>query len=136
VASSAARSPLVWPNVLVLTTLVLHDLDHVRQGRDIEAPVVTLGILGDLLVIGSLVMAARGHRLAPPIAAFTGFAIALGFVLVHVVPDWGPLSQGYPDLGVDVLSWVAALVPLAAGIVLGLAGLSAMRARPADAPVG
>lgn len=126
--------PLVWANVLLLTTLVLHDLDHLRQGRGIEAPVVGLGILGDVLAVVSLVLALRGHRRAPAAAVAVGFATALGFIAVHVVPDWGPLSQGYPDLGVDVLSWVAAIVPLVAGVALGVTGLAAMRTRTAAPP--
>lgn len=73
---SLRRSRLVWPNVLLLLTLLLHDLDHLRQGRDVEIP----------------------------------------------------LSQGYPDLGVDALSWIAALVPLAAGLFLGFSGLAVRRA--------
>ena len=126
--ASLRRSRLVWPNVLLLLTLLLHDLDNLRQGRDVEIPVIALGIMGDLLVVGSLVMAVRGHRLAAGMATLVGFAVALGFVLVHVIPDWGPLSQGYPDLGVDALSWIAALVPLAAGLVLGFSGLAVRRA--------
>jgi hypothetical protein len=60
-----------------------------------------------------------------------GFGTALGFLAVHIVPDWGPVSQGYPDLPADGLSWAAAIVPIFVAAWLGFVGLRAMRARTA-----
>jgi hypothetical protein len=121
--------------VALLAVLVLHDLDHVRQGRDIEAGVIAIGILGDVVAIASLGLALAGHRLAPPAAVVVGFGTALGFVAVHALPDWGPISQGYPGIGVDLLSWVAVFIPIAVAVGLGLSGLAASsRAAAAAAP--
>jgi hypothetical protein len=131
------RSPgwrrLVWWNVALLAVLLLHDLDHVRQGRDIEAGVIAIGIFGDVVAIASLGLALAAHRVAPAAAVIVGFGTALGFVLVHALPDWGPVSQGYPDIGVDVLSWVAVFVPIAVAVGLGLSGLAASRRSTAAA---
>jgi hypothetical protein len=128
-----ARSPnrLLWPNLLLVATLLLHDLDHVRQGREIEPGVIGIGIFGDVIALASLALAITRHQLASPAAVLVGFGTALGFLAVHVVPDWGPLSQGYPDLPVDALSWAAATVPIFVAAWLGFAGLRAMRTRAA-----
>jgi hypothetical protein len=126
----AERSPkrLLWPNVLLVATMLLHDLDHVRQGRDIEPAVIGIGIVGDVIALTSLALAITRHPLAPTAAVLVGFGTALGFLVVHILPDWGPLSQGYPGTPVDALSWVAAIVPILLAAWLGLAGLRATRA--------
>jgi hypothetical protein len=129
----AATSParLLWPSATLLATMLLHDLDHVRQGRAIESAVIGIGILGDLIGVAAVVLAAIRHPFAPAASVVVGFGVALGFVAVHIVPDWGPLSQGYPGTSVDAVSWVAALIPILAGVWLGLAGLREMRVRTA-----
>ena len=119
---------LVLASWALLAAFVLHDLDHLRQGRSVEAPVAGLGILGDLAAVTLVVLAMRGSRFAPPGAVFLGFATVLGFVLVHAVPDWGPLSDGYPDRPVDGLSWSLVFVPMGVALWLGLTGASALRA--------
>jgi hypothetical protein len=126
----AERSPnrLLWPNVLLVATMLLHDLDHVRQGREIEPAVIGIGIVGDVIALTSLALAITRHPLAPTAAVLVGFGTALGFLVVHILPDWGPLSQGYPGTPVDALSWVAAIVPILLAAWLGLAGLRATRA--------
>jgi hypothetical protein len=122
-----ARRGLVLPALVLLTALVLHDLDHLRQGRSIEPLVIGLGVVGDIGAITALVLAVRGSRLAPVAAVLVGFATALGFVLVHVVPDWGPLSDGYPDLAIDGVSWILVAIPMAAALWLGANGVTALR---------
>jgi hypothetical protein len=65
--------------------------------------------------------------MAPLAAAVVGFANFFGFIAVHVLPDWGPLSDGYPELPVDALSWTIVFVPMAAALWLGLTGLRERR---------
>lgn len=123
-----SRDPaLTWASFALLAAVVLHDLDHLRQGRSIEAPVVGIGVLGDIAIITLMVLVLRGHRLAPLAATVVGFANVLGFLAVHVVPDWGPLSDGYPDLPVDGLSWALVYIPMAAALWLGFTGLASLR---------
>jgi hypothetical protein len=113
----------------LLAAVILHDLDHLRQGRSIEPLVVALGVIGDIAVITMVALAIRGSRWAPLAAVLVGFGNVLGFIAVHVIPDWGPLSDGYPGLAVDWLSWVAAVIPMAAAALLGFLGLSQLRGR-------
>jgi hypothetical protein len=114
---------LTWAALALLASLVLHDLDHLRQGRSIEPLVVALGVIGDLATLTMVALVIRGHRLAAPAAILVGSANLFGFIAVHVVPDWGPLSDGYPDLPVDAGSWAIIFVPMAAALWLGLTGL-------------
>ena len=89
---------------------------------------VVIGVIGDIAAITAVALAIRGSRWAPPAAVVVGFATFLGFFAVHVIPDWGPLADGYPGLGIDALSWVAVAIPMAASLWLGLAGLSQLSA--------
>jgi hypothetical protein len=118
--SSAA---LVAPAVVLLIAEGLHDLDHFRQGRGIEIPVIALGIVAYVAVLAVLVFASRRRPTAAPWAAVVGFGTALGFVLVHLLPDWGPLADGYPGLSLDAASWASVGVAIMAAAWLGGAGL-------------
>jgi len=125
----APANRLVWP-ILALTSVAwFHDLDHVRQVRDVEPGVALLGVLGIVGTLLALALSIARHVLAPLASILVGFGTAIGFFAVHVLPDWGPLSDGYPDLPVDVTSWIAAVVPILVGAWVGVAGLRAARER-------
>ncbi len=119
--------PLFWPSLALLVSIVLHDLDHLRQGRSVEPLVVGIGVLGDIAIITTVALVIRRHPLAPLAATLVGFANFFGFIAVHVVPDWGPLSDGYPGLQLDALSWAIVFIPMAAGLWLALSGLRSGR---------
>jgi hypothetical protein len=122
---------LVPPSATLLLLFLLHDLDHLRQARPVEGPVVAIGILGDVAAVVMLVLALRRSSLAPAAAVMVGFATALGFVAIHALPDWGPVADGYPGLGLDALSWGSVALGIAAGLWLGISGLRARRPVPA-----
>ena len=126
-ADGSAWRQLIWANFALLTLVWLHDLDHVRQAREVEGGVGAIGLLGMTVTLVSLALAVAGHRLAPLAAVVVGFGTALGFVAVHLIPDWGPLSDGYPDLPVDGISWAIAILPIPFAIWLGIRGLAARR---------
>ena len=130
VTETSRSRQLTWASLVFLATIVLHDLDHLRQGRSLEPAVIGLGVIGDVAALTMVALVIRGHRWAPLAATVVGFANVLGFIAVHVVPDWGPLSDGYPGLRVDALSWAIVFLPMAAALWLGLTGLSNAR-RPA-----
>jgi hypothetical protein len=123
------KKQLTWASVALLATIVLHTLDHVRQGRSVEPLVGAIGVVGNVAAITVVALAIRRSRLTAPAAVVVGFATFLGFIAIHLVPDWGPLADGYPGLGVDALSWVAVAIPMAAALWLGLAGLAQLRAQ-------
>ncbi len=128
VTATENRRNLLWASVALLAAVLLHDLDHIRQDRSVEPLVVAIGVVGDIAVITMVALAIRGSRFAAPAAILVGFANFFGFIAVHVVPDWGPLSDGYPGLPVDGLSWTIVFVPMAAALWLAIEGLSARAA--------
>jgi hypothetical protein len=121
------NSPLGRATLLVVAAHLLHDADHLRQGRSASGAVAATAVLAWVATIVLVVLVARRHRLAPLYAAVFGATFSLGFVLVHGLPHWGAFSDSYGDAGVDALSWVLAAIPFAAGLVLLAAGLRAMR---------
>ena len=125
-----AANRLVWPNFTLTTMAWLHDLDHARQVREVEPLVALVGLLGVFSTLLSLGLAIARHPLAPLASVVVGFGTAVGFFAVHVLPDWGPLADGYPDLQVGAISWIAAIVPIFVGIWVGVAGLRTLRERP------
>jgi hypothetical protein len=118
----------MWAAIGLLAAVLLHDLDHIRQGRSVEALVIGLGVIGDVAAITMVALTIRGSGWAPIGAVVVGFATFLGFIAVHVVPDWGALADGYPDLPVDALSWAMVAVPMVAALWLSFLGLSRLRA--------
>jgi hypothetical protein len=130
------NSPLGRATLLVIAAHLLHDADHLRQGRSPTTAVAVTAVLAWVATIVLVILVARRHRLAPLYAAVFGATFSVGFVLVHALPDWGTFSDSYGDANVDALSWVIAAIPFAAGLLLLTAGLRAMResGRPSPAP--
>jgi hypothetical protein len=114
--------------VLYATMDLLHVLDHVRQGRDIPDGVLVLGVIAIVLTLTLVVLAVRRHPAAAPLGVVLGGGLALGFAAVHLLPDWGVFSQSYEDLNVDALSWLLAIVPMFAAVLLALTAAREMRA--------
>lgn len=110
--------------LLIVALHLAHDLDHVRQGgRDSTGEVVPfLAGLAWVSTIALVVLVARRHRLAPAFAVFFGLTFTGGFVLVHLLPDWGAFSDSYQVYDPDALSWVLAALPMAAGLWLAYEG--------------
>jgi hypothetical protein len=112
------RTPLGRAALLLVALAVLHDLDHLRQGRDEPAQIVALAITGWIATAVLLFLIARRHRYAAPFAAALGLSQAAGFVAVHVLPHWSAFSDSYGDAGVDALSWALAILPILAALNL------------------
>jgi hypothetical protein len=118
---------------LFLAANVVHTLDHVRTGLDrLPAEVVSAGTLLTIAAVFALVLALRRDPRAPVVCTGVGVAAGLGVAAAHLAPHWSALSDPYPGLGPDALSWVVMLAEIAAGLVLAVAGAREV-ARPATA---
>lgn len=115
----------------VFTAVVLfHNGDHVRRGAEaVSSDVFWAGSASIVLEVGIVVLILLGHRLAPLAAAASGFALAAGYVLVHLLPPRGWLSDALFSGGAEAISQVAALTEVAGALLLGVAGWSALRRR-------
>jgi hypothetical protein len=107
--------------------LALHTADHVRRGLDVITPqVLWAGNVSTAVGIAVVVLVIVGNRHAPFLAAVTGFPIALGVAMVHLVPAWGALSdsfEGARGTGVTALSWTVVLVEIVGALAMGIVGL-------------
>jgi hypothetical protein len=109
---------------LFLAANLVHTLDHLRQGVDrLAAEVLAGGTLLTLAAVLALVLALRRDPRAPVICAGVGLAGALGVAAAHLAPHWSALSDPYPGLGLDLLSWAIMLAEIAAALVLAVAGV-------------
>ena len=110
--------------------VLFHNGDHVRRGADaVGDDVFWAGSLSILLEVGVVALVFLGHRLAPLAAATTGFSLAAGYVLVHLLPGRSWLSDPLFSGGAEVVSQLAASLEIVAALALGTAGLVALRQR-------
>jgi hypothetical protein len=126
--SALSGTPLGRAALALTAADVLHALDHTRQGRTLASEVYVAGVAGWIALAVLLVLVARGHRLAAPYAAAVGLSVAVGFLLVHVAPHWGPFSDPYSAFDPDALSWALVAIPVAAALWLTAVAVRAMRA--------
>ncbi|WP_278263256.1 hypothetical protein [Nocardia sp. AG03] len=143
-ATNPADRALRATTAVFAVALFVHGADHFRRGLNVcSALVNALGTLQSMFAVLTIVLVFRGHRAAPLAATIVGFASAVGFLVVHILPDWfGPLSDSFinPPASARVtgFSWFAALFEITADLAVGIAGLYALRARRmalAPAPV-
>jgi hypothetical protein len=116
--------------MLLVVMIVIHDLDHVRQGRALNSELFGLGAVALITAMVSLLLASRGHRLAPVAAVIVGFGNVIGIALVHIAPHWGPLSDPYAAAHVDWFSWTVIFAMMLVAFMLGVTGLRALWKSP------
>lgn len=128
---------LVRLNLLFVAVLLLHTADHVvRQDRHTPSELGVVGLAGLAGALLSLGLALGRHERAPLAAATVGLLSAVGFLAVHLAPHWSPLSDPYPGLGLDAVSWASMLGAVAAGLALALAGARELLRHGGDEPGG
>jgi hypothetical protein len=108
----------------VFVLLALHLVDHAvnQPARSVPALGGVVGAIGFGIVAWALILAMRGNRYAPEAAVFAGLATVAGFALVHLLPDWTPISDPYWDFDANALSWILLIAPMLAAVGLAAAG--------------
>jgi hypothetical protein len=129
------RRPLVLANAALAVAVAAHAVDHGLQeggyGR-LTTEVFGGGLAMGLFAAVSLLLAVRAHRRAPLVSAAGGAWIAVAVSAAHFLPHWGAFSDSYPDLGLGVVSYLAAGAVVVAGVAMVATGSTALR-RPIDA---
>lgn len=128
---------LLIANIALAALLAMHVADHVvRQpaGEQLGLGASLPGLLGTVAVFVSLGLVARRARHAEQIAGVVGLLTAVGFVAVHLAPNWSMFSDPYADRYLDPGSWIEMLAALAGGLWLSLEGLRAAPAARRPAP--
>jgi len=127
--------PLARIGLLLFAFLGLHTIDHAvnQPSRDLPALGGVIGLLGFVIVAIAVVLALLGSRYAPEAAVIAGGATVIGFLVVHLLPDWTPLSDPYWDFDANALSWLLIAAPFGAAIWLAVAGARRLGAAPLTA---
>ena len=113
--------------VTYAVVVAVHVADHLRRGVDASPDsVVALGLLA-LVAQGVAVGAVlTGRAWAPVAAVAVALPDAVGVVAVHLLPDWGPVSDAFPGAppgaGVTAFSWATGIAEVAAGLAFASAG--------------
>ncbi|MCX4095487.1 hypothetical protein [Nocardia sp. alder85J] len=132
----SATTTLRAVTVVFAIALLVHGADHLRRGMNtVSGLVMALGTIQFALAVAVVALVFGRHRYAPIAAVVVGFASAVGFFVVHLLPDWfGPLSDSFirPPAAANVtgFSWFAAIFEIVADIAIGVAGVRAIRVAP------
>lgn len=128
----STSKPLVYASVALAIGMTLHGFDH-AFGQDrgvggLDPEIFWGGVVLGVVASIEIVLALTGNRRAPIVAVAVGFGIAITVTAAHVLPEWSSvISDSYPDLGLDALSWAAMLSEVVAAIAVGVAGLYELR---------
>lgn len=111
--------------------VLVHNSDHLRRGGDaVSWDVFAVGSLGILLEVSVVAVVLMGHRWAPIAAASIGASLALGYVVVHVLPERSWLSDNLTTGdNITLFSWVAVGGLILAATLLTIAGWATLRRR-------
>jgi hypothetical protein len=114
---------------------LIHTADHFRQGTgDLTWEILAGGSTLTVLAFVVLALALARHPRAALFAAVVGVSGAIGISAAHLPPHWSALSDSYPDIGADALSWAVVLLEIAAAAALGAVGLRRAVSTSAAAP--
>ena len=129
-----ADKSLAFAAVAFVAANLLHTADHVRQGLGgLSAMILVGGSSLTILAIVVMVMVLRGYPRAPAFAVVVGLSGAVGIAASHLAPHWSSLSDPYPDLSVDALSWAVMCAEIAAALLLAIVALRQLARQPQHA---
>jgi hypothetical protein len=63
-----------------------------------------------------------------------GLSAAAGIAASHLAPHWSALSDSYPQIHADAVSWIVVLVEITAALVLAAVGARELRRASSGAP--
>lgn len=116
---------------LLIVAQVAHAITPSDTGEhSIVGPITGVVLLG--LSVAALVGLKRGRQNADVLLGWTGFAVALGFVLYHASPWHSPFTRPYLDEPVGGPAWISVAFAIAAGVWAAFVGLSRARAHASE----
>jgi hypothetical protein len=125
------RDGMLWPAVALVVTQVVHGAVPVDENHA-ESEGFTGLIVGGILLLLSVVAVVQIAQRRPsgrPLAAWTGLAVAVGFVAYHAVPWTSVLTNPYLGEPTGAPAWATVFLSVAAGLWCAVEGRDAVRAR-------
>jgi hypothetical protein len=126
---------LLRANIIFVAANLLHTADHQRQGTDgLSWEILAGGSAITIAAVAGLVLALRRDGRAPLFATVLGLSAAVGIAASHLAPHWSALSDSYPQIHADAVSWIVVLVEITAALVLAAVGARELRRASSGAP--
>ncbi len=107
--------------VCVLGVLtVIHDVDHVRQGRALPPELYVVAVAALVSVTATLIVLVRYPRWARTVTIAQGVATIVGVGAVHAAPQWSTVTDSYSAARADIVSWAIIVAMMLTGLTLAL----------------
>lgn len=118
--SPSARRRVVTIVSLLGVLTVVHDLDHVRQGRPLPPELYVVAVAALVSITATLVVLVRYPRWARTAAIAEGVATIVGVGAVHAAPQRSSVTDSYSAAHADIVSWVIIVAMMLTGLLLVL----------------
>ncbi len=124
-----ARNRMLGPAVVLLVTQVVHGAVPVDEDKvESESAVgFYVGLLLLALTVAAIVGIVQRRPYGRPLAAWTGVAVAGGFVAYHAVPWTSVISNPYVGQPVGAPAWLSVIAAVGAGVWCALEGRDELR---------
>lgn len=127
--SAASARALKVTGVLYIAGFVIHSADHFARGLALTPPATFwLGTISLPVGVAIVVLAMRGHRLAPALAVFTGISTAVAASMIHVPPYWSVFSEPF-RAGVTIVDWLTLVAMVGTAVAFAVTGALMLRSR-------
>jgi len=97
---------------------VVHDLDHLRQGRSLPVVLYVVAIAAPTSIGMTLTVLVRYPQWSRPAAPAQGVATVVGVGAVHAGPEWAGVTDSYSAAHADGISWIIIVAMMLAGLTL------------------
>jgi hypothetical protein len=126
---------LLGANLLFVAASLLHTADHQRQGiGGLSWEILAGGSAVTIAAIASLVLAWRRDERAPVFGAVLGLSATAGIAASHLAPHWSALSDSYPEIHADAISWLVVLLEIGGALLLAAVSVRELRRASNAAP--
>lgn len=120
---------MLGPAALLLVAQVVHGAVPVDEDKVESESVLGLyvGLLFLVLTVAAVVGLVQRRPYGRPLAAWTGLAVAVGFVAYHAVPWSSAVTNPYLGEPVGVPAWLSVIAAVAAGAWCAYEGRDELR---------
>jgi hypothetical protein len=122
---SRTRGRLLAITGLLGILTVVHDFDHVRQGRGLPVVLYVVAVAALVSIGATLFLIARYATWARTVAVAQGAATVVGVGVVHAAPQRSDLTDSYSAAHVDPLSWLIIVAMMVTGLALTVVAVRA-----------
>jgi hypothetical protein len=120
---------MLGPAALLLVAQVVHGAVPVDEDKVESESVLGLyvGLLFLVLTVAAVVGLVQRQPYGRPLAAWTGLAVAVGFVAYHAVPWSSAVTNPYLGEPVGAPAWLSVIAAVAAGAWCAYEGRAELR---------